>query len=99
MRVGGHEDLRLDENRPSLTASSRHVRWAQIFEKVGTLGSQDYADWDWGVAGGAGIAIGRGSRRFVTEVRYSRGFVDVIPSDLGSSPSGALSVSLGMEWR
>jgi hypothetical protein len=101
LRAGGDEDIVIRSQSVTGTASSRHVRMANIFEGIGTLDSKPrYTGWDWGVVGGAGLAFGRGARRYVGELRYSRGFVDVIPSDaIGRSRNGSLALLLGMEWR
>lgn len=99
VKVGGR--AKLDADAQNALRSSRRIQLADIFEDVGTFDSirPRYRLWDWGITGGAGVAFGSATR-YVAQVRYAHGFVNVMPSAaLGSSHNGAFAFLLGIEWR
>jgi hypothetical protein len=74
---------------------------AEIFEDVGTFDDPTLpsTSFDLGLAGGLGIRIGHGPVRFALEARYTRGLLDVHPSDAMDLKNEVFAVTTAIELR
>jgi hypothetical protein len=75
------------------------VRMANIFDDVGTYDGPDFRDYDVLLAGGAGVAIGRGAVRAVLDGRWEHGMLNVMPPRALHARNGSWVVTAGIELR
>jgi hypothetical protein len=80
-------------------SSSRRLRFARIFEELGTLGGGDlYEDWNVGFSAGAGWDFPWNDRVMTVRLRYEQGLTSLHASDVEQRYSRALALDAGMRW-
>jgi hypothetical protein len=74
-----------------------HVRWGPV---ANDCSPERARKWD--IAGVVGLGMSKttasGDRRLRLEIRYSRGFLDLLNPDRSGMKNTALSIGIGVEW-
>jgi hypothetical protein len=98
-RTGSDRSVSFTSTTQNVPASAK-VRYARIFENVGTFDDPRFETVDWSVIGGAGFSLGRGPLRVVMDARFTQGLSGIYSSvDASGAPNASWAATLGIELR
>jgi hypothetical protein len=96
--VAFRTDSRLETTEPAPVLFARPgLRFANIFENVGTFDDPPYRSFDVGLIGGGGFSVGSERLRAALDLRYEYGALSVLPG--ADRHTGAWVISAGIEVR
>ena len=98
-RTGSDRSVSFTTTTQNVPASAK-VRYARIFENVGTFDDPRFETVDWSVIGGAGLSLGRGPIRVVMDARFTQGLSGIYSSvDASGAHNASWAATLGIELR